>query len=105
MADYQEHLSQFNEHGAVVVALSTDDADSTRELVKSDGLAFPVLHSASAEKIVAATGAYRHARGFLQATAFVLKPDGTVALCVYSSGSRGRLVASDAVFVVGQVTG
>ncbi len=34
---------------------------------------------------------------FLQATDFVLRPDGAIALAVYSSGAIGRLVAADTV--------
>jgi len=33
----------------------------------------------------------------LQATGFALKPDGTIAVSVYSSGAIGRLVAADTV--------
>lgn len=34
---------------------------------------------------------------YLQATGFVLRPDGTVAVAVYSSSAIGRLVAADTV--------
>jgi len=34
---------------------------------------------------------------YLQATDFVLRPDGTVAVAVYSSSAIGRLVAADTV--------
>jgi hypothetical protein len=33
----------------------------------------------------------------LQATGFVLRPDGTVAVAVYSSTAIGRLVAADTI--------
>jgi len=32
---------------------------------------------------------------YLQATGFVLHPDGTIAVSVYSSGAIGRLVGAD----------
>ncbi len=34
---------------------------------------------------------------YLQATGFVLRPDGTVAVAVYSSNTIGRLVAADTI--------
>jgi AhpC/TSA family len=34
---------------------------------------------------------------YLQATGFVLRPDGTIAVAVYSSSAIGRLVAADTV--------
>jgi peroxiredoxin len=84
------------ELGAKVVALSVDDETTAAELVAKHNLAFPVGHSADAQKVAAATGAYvndnpRH----LQSTGFVLAPDGTVLTAVYSSAAIGRLVGED----------
>jgi hypothetical protein len=59
-------------------------------------LAFPVGHSADAQKVAAATGAYVNDNPcYLQSTGFVLAPDGTVLTGVYSSAAIGRLVAGD----------
>lgn len=65
-------------------------------------LTFPLAYNADADEVAMATGAYvnddpRH----LQATGFVLAPDGTVLTVLYSSGAIGRLVPEA---VVGLVT-
>lgn len=87
--------------GAKVVALSVDDQVTTDELVAKHGLTFPVGHSADAQAIAAATGAFVDPdRGFLQSTGFVLDPDGQVVVSVYSSGAIGRLVPDDVVGLV-----
>ena len=82
--------------GAKVVALSVDDEATAAEVVAKHKLAFPVGHSADAEKVAAATGAYvNDDPRYLQSTGFVLAPDGTVLTAVYSSAAIGRLVAVD----------
>ncbi|MEM6110301.1 peroxiredoxin family protein [Mycobacterium sp. 050272] len=81
-----------------VVALSVDDEETSAALVAKHKLRFRVGHSADADKIATATGAYvNDDPHFLQSTGFVLAPDGTVRLAVYSSGAIGRLVADDVV--------
>ncbi|GAA0928099.1 peroxiredoxin family protein [Pseudonocardia zijingensis] len=89
------------EVGAAVVALSVDDAETTRALVEKHHLRFPVGHSADAAKIAAATGAFVNAdRGHLESTGFVLAPSGAVVVSVYSSGAIGRLVPEDVVGLI-----
>jgi peroxiredoxin len=84
-----------------VVALSVDDEATSAALVEKHHLRFPVGHSADADEIAAATGAYTNdTPHYLQSTGFVLAPDGTVITAVYSSGAIGRLVADDVVGLV-----
>ena len=84
------------ELGVKVVALSVDDEETSAALVAKHKLRFPVGHSADAVKVTAATGAYVHDDPhYLQSTGFVLAPDGTVRVAVYSSDAIGRLVAGD----------
>ncbi|OBI18697.1 peroxiredoxin [Mycobacterium sp. E2462] len=88
-------LSEVN---AKVVALSVDDEETSAALVAKRGLRFPVGHSADADKVAAMTGAYVNDNPhYLQSTGFILAPDGTVRLAVYSSGAIGRLVVDDVV--------
>ncbi len=87
--------------GITVVALSVDDEATSAELIEKLHLNFPVAHSADADKVAEAWGAYlneepRH----LQSTGFVLAPDGSVVTAVYSSGAIGRLVPDDVVGLV-----
>ena len=87
--------------GAKVAALSVDDEATTAELVAKHGLTFPVGHSADAEAVAAATGAFVDPDGgFLQSTGFVLDPDGRVVVSVYSSGAIGRLVPDDVIGLI-----
>jgi peroxiredoxin len=84
------------ELGITVVALSVEDETTTRALVDKHHLSFPVGHSADADAIHAATGAFVNAGPrYLQSTGFVLDPEGKVLVSVYSSGAIGRLVPED----------
>jgi peroxiredoxin len=98
---FQRASDSLTEVGAKVVALSVDDEATTAELVAKHGLTFPLGHSADAEAISAATGAFVDPeRGFLQSTGFVLNPAGQVVISVYSSGAIGRLVPDDVVGLI-----
>ena len=91
-------LDTLTELGVKVVALSVDDEETSAALVAKRKLRFPAGHSADADKIAAATGAYvNDDPHYLQSTGFILAPDGTVRLAVYSSGAIGRLVADDVI--------
>lgn len=98
LAGFSRTLDTLSELNVKVIALSVDDEQTSAALVAKHKLRFPVGHSADADAIAAATGAYvnDHPR-YLQSTGFVLAPDGTVRLAVYSSGAIGRLVADDVI--------
>jgi peroxiredoxin len=79
-----------------VVALSVDDEATTRALVDKLGLEFPVGHSADADALHDALGAFVNAEPkYLESTGFVLDPAGRVLVSVYSSNAIGRLVPDD----------
>jgi peroxiredoxin len=83
------------------VAVSVDDEATTRELIATHGLRFPVGHSADAQELAAATGAFTNPEPvYLQSTGFVLDPEGRVITDVYSSGAIGRLVADDVLGLI-----
>jgi peroxiredoxin len=85
-----------------VVAVTVDDEPTTRELIAKHGLTFSVGHSADAAAIHEATGAFVSPDPvYVQSTGFVLGPNGTVIVSVYSSGAIGRLVPDD---VAGLIT-
>ncbi len=82
-------------------ALSVDDEATTRELVAKHGLEFPVGHSADAQAVADATGAFLNSEpAYIQSTGFILDPDGRVIVSVYSSGAIGRLVPDDVVGMI-----
>ncbi|MGH3813127.1 MAG: peroxiredoxin family protein [Pseudonocardiaceae bacterium] len=101
LAAFSRDADTFAELGVKVVALSVDDEATTAALVRKHRLAFPIGHSADADKVAVATGAYvNDDPRYLQSTGFVLAPDGTVITAVYSTGAIGRLIADDVVGLV-----
>jgi len=98
---FQRAADSLAEVDARVVALSVDDEATTQALVEKLKLQFPVGHSADARAVAEATGAFVNPDPvYLQSTGFVLNPDGTVLVSVYSSSAIGRLVPEDVVGLV-----
>ncbi len=96
LAAFSRAFDALTELGVKVVALSVDDEETSAALVAKHKLRFPVGHSADSGKVAAATGAYvNDGPHYLQSTGFVLAPDGTACVAVYSSDAIGRLVADD----------
>jgi peroxiredoxin len=105
LAAFSRALHALTELGAKVVALSVDGEETSAALVAQHKLRFPVGHSADAGKVAAATGAYINGDpSYLQSAGFVLAPDGTVGVAVYSSDAIGRLVADDVVGYIRYLT-
>ncbi|PZS33314.1 MAG: peroxiredoxin [Pseudonocardiales bacterium] len=101
LAAYSRASDRFEKLGIKVVALSVDDEATSLALVDKHHLSFPVGHSADADKVAAATGAYTNTDPHhLQSTGFVLAPDARIMTAVYSSGAIGRLVAEDVAGLV-----
>ncbi len=99
---FQRAAAKLDDAGIRVVSLSVDSEETVRGLVAENGLEFPVGHSADADAVSESLGAFVNQEPkFLQATGFVLDPEGRVLVSVYSSGAIGRLLPDD---VVGLVT-
>ena len=93
------------EAGIEVAALSVDDEETSAGLVAERRLPFAVGHSADADEVASATGAYvNEDPHHLQSTGFVLDPDGRVVTAVYSSGAIGRLMPDDVLGLVRYLT-
>jgi peroxiredoxin len=89
------------DNGIRVVSLSVDDKEAATALVAKHKLTFPVRYGADARAVAAATGAFVNPDPvYLEATGFVLGPDGKVIVSVYSSGAIGRLVPEDVAGLV-----
>jgi len=98
---FQRAQDSLADVGAGLVALSVDDETTTAALIAKLGLTFPVGHSADADALAAATGAFVNPEPhYLQTTGFLLDPAGDVILSVYSSGAIGRLVPEDVVGMI-----
>ena len=101
LAGFQRATEKLAEAGIKVVALSVDDEAATRGTIEKFRLSYPVGHSADADKVASITGAYTNeSPRYLQATGFLLTPDGKILNAVYSSGPLGRLVADDVIGMV-----
>jgi peroxiredoxin len=93
---FERAADRFAEDDIAVIALSVDDAETTKATVAEHGLTFPVGYGADAEAVAAATGAFVNDEPrYLQSTGFVLDPDGRVVVAVYSTGAIGRLMPDD----------
>jgi len=98
VVDFQRAREHLNELGAEVVALSVDSLEQAQQTVERHRLSFPVLSGLDAHQVEETIGASSNEDPlYLQATGFVLRPDGTIAVAVYSSGAIGRPVAADTV--------
>jgi peroxiredoxin len=98
---FQRAADRFAEDDIAVIALSVDDAETTRATVAEHGLTFPVGYGADAQAVAAATGAFvNDDPRYLQSTGFVLGPDGRVLVAVYSTGAIGRLLPDDVLGMV-----
>lgn len=101
LAGFQRASEKLAQANIKVVSLSVDDEATTKGTIQKYKLSFPVGHSADADQVAAITGAYTNqSPRFLQATGFLLDPDGHVLNAVYSSGPIGRLVAEDVIGMV-----
>jgi peroxiredoxin len=101
LAGFQRASEKLAATGIKVVALSVDNEATTLGTIEKFKLSFPVGHSAVAEKVASLTGAYTNETPrYLEATGFVLAPDGRILNAVYSSGPLGRLVAEDVIGMV-----
>lgn len=93
---FQRAQDSLTEAGIKMTALWVDDEQTTEQFTAKHGITFPLGHSADAHAIAELTGAFVNEDPlYLQSTGFVLNPQGTVVVSVYSSGAIGRLVPED----------
>ncbi len=101
MADFQSRISDFDEKGIKVIAASADSIEDAWKSVERKRLTFPIAYGLDARAFAAMTGAFfDDVRGYLQATGFILRPDGRVEQAVYSTGSIGRFTPADVLSLI-----
>ena len=101
LSAFQRSLGRLAPLDVSVAALSVDDEATTANLIAKHGLTFPVGFGADVRAIAGLTGAFVNPDPvYLQATGFVLDPNGKVVVSVYSSGAIGRLVPDDVAGLV-----
>jgi peroxiredoxin len=104
LLDFQRAKEQLNELGAEVVALSVDPLEQAQQTVERHRLTFPVLYGLDARAVAKKMGASMNEDPlYLQATGFVLRPDGCTGYlahpfakmvlergsCLCQTGSKG----------------
>jgi len=96
LAAFARAVDIFAGEGIKVVSVSVDDREKSEALVEKHKLGFPVGYGANARAVSAATGAFINDDPVcLQATGFVLNPEGRIATAVYSTRAIGRLLPDD----------
>ena len=96
LAAFARAVDIFAGEGIKVVSVSVDDREKSEALVEKHKLGFPVGYGANARAVSAATGAFVNDDPVcLQATGFVLNPEGRIATAVYSTRAIGRLLPDD----------
>ncbi len=89
-------LEQFESEQVKIIAGSVDPIDKTKELVEKLGITFPVAYGINAEEASRLLGVfYEEERKFIHSTGFLVRPDNTIEVAVYSTGPIGRFVAKD----------
>lgn len=108
LAAFSRTSDSLREAGIDVVALSVDDEATSAATVAKHRITFPVAHSAAPYQVAHVLGSYLGDHGdgtYLQSTGFLLTPESTVAVAVYSSDAIGRLTAPDVLGYVKHVRG
>ena len=96
LAAFARAADKFGGEGIKVVSVSVDDREKSEALVEKHKLGFPVAYGADARAVSAATGAFVNDDPVcLQATGFVLNPEGRIVTAVYSTRAIGRLLPDD----------
>ena len=101
MADFQSLRREFDTEEIKIITASVDTLDKTEEYVAKVGFTYPVAYGLNAEEVSALTGAYfEKDKRFLHATGFLVRPDNTIEVAVYSTGPIGRFKAQDVLNLV-----
>ena len=105
MADFQEHLAEFEQRGVAIIAASTDPPEKARETITEYKITFPVACDIDPALIGEKTGAYYDLeRGFVNGTGFIIGPDSTLSGAVYSTNPIGRYTAAECVGYISHLT-
>lgn len=78
-----------------------DTEEDAKKTIDECGINFPVGYGVDNKAISELTGCfYEERRQILHSTGYVLRPDSTIAVGVYSTGPIGRLVWQDLLALV-----
>jgi peroxiredoxin len=98
LADFAAHVDDFEQAGVKVLAFSVDDREHARKVRDKHEISFRIGYGVDALAFARATGCfYDEDDLYLHASSDILRPDGTIASAVYSTGAVGRLRAEEAL--------
>ncbi len=97
LAAFSRAADEFASEGIKVVSVSVDDRETAEGLVGKLSLPFPVAYGVDAREVSAVTGIHVNEDPvFLEASGFVLNPDGRIETVIYTSSdlSEDRIVTT-----------
>ena len=101
MADFQARLNEFSQKGIKIIGASVDNLEDAQKMVDRHKLTFSLAYGMDAKEFAGMTGAFfADKKGFVHATAFIIRPDGNIDDAVYSTGPIGRLTAADTLMLI-----
>lgn len=101
MADFEKRIKLFQQRGIKIVAASIDDREGAQKTLEKYKPTFPLAYGLDAKKFATQTGAYYNAeKGFLNATGFIIRPDGLIGGASYSTGPIGRYTPGDCIRMI-----
>lgn len=84
-----------------MIAASADPIEKAKETAEKAKVTFPVGYGLDPERVSEITGAYyEKEKKYLHAANFLVRPDKTVEVACYSSGTIGRFAAKDVLALV-----
>jgi len=84
-----------------VIGGSIDPIDKAKGFAEKAGVTFPIAFGMDVLAVSRVTGAfYDKERKYLHATGFIVRPDKTIEVAVYSTGPVGRFVAQDVLNLI-----
>lgn len=96
LAAFAQAADKFAKNEIRVVSASADNREKTDALVQKHKLGFPVGYGVDVRAVSAATGAFVNEDPLsLQATGFIIDPEGRIVTAVYSTRAIGRLMPED----------
>ena len=102
--ELQSHLEEFEQRGAVLVALSVDSVADSQALAAREHLSLPLL-SDSDSTVTKAFGLYDPGNEIAWPAVYVLAPDGAVVWRVFLDSYKERPPVSDILAAVDRAKG
>jgi peroxiredoxin len=94
-------IETFESEGIRVMAASVDPLEKAKETAEKNSMTFPLGYGLDAAAVSRLTGAfYDRKKHYIHATGFILRPNNTVEVACYSTGTVGRLTAQDTLGLI-----